>query len=286
VESLVEVFRGARRALRSDGLLFVNLGDKFAPDGNLLGIPWRVGEALKRDGWILRDAIIWAKAEVVDDEEEGTRKLEGYCMPESQNDRCTLAYEIVLQLAVDRRYYFDRVGVLLDSGAPLRNVWRLNIEPSPLGHFAMMPRKLAEWCIRLGTSEKGCCPSCGAPWRRLVEKERVPTRTGEKSKIPFVDPANSPYAKHSGSVIGNRDAKRHAIRYHTVGWEPGCKCGIGETVPCRVLDPFGGLSTVAVVARELGRAVTTIELNPEYHEAAVRRVEAGGWAASTRGDSP
>jgi hypothetical protein len=29
--------------------------------GNLMGVPWRLALALQNDGWILRDAIIWAK---------------------------------------------------------------------------------------------------------------------------------------------------------------------------------------------------------------------------------
>ena len=47
-------------------------------------------------------------------------------------------------------------------------------------------------------------PACRAPWRRLVERERVPTRPGRDSKV-YVDPVGSPYARHNGSVIGNRD---------------------------------------------------------------------------------
>jgi DNA modification methylase len=41
----------------------------------------------------------------------------------------------------------------------------------------------------------------------------------------------------------------------------------------RVLDPSSGLSTTAVVAAALGRVGITIELNPEYCEAARRRIE-------------
>lgn len=93
---LVLVFREARRVLRDDGLCFLNLGDSYAsgevgrhdqkegqwftgsnavkhdalprknrkmntriPQGNLVGIPWRVALALQADSWILRQDIIW-----------------------------------------------------------------------------------------------------------------------------------------------------------------------------------------------------------------------------------
>jgi DNA modification methylase len=265
VANLVEVFHETKRILRPDGTLFIVLGDIY-DRGSLLGIPDRVARALVQDGWRWRDRIIWAKAEMVGD------VLEGSCMPGSQEDRCTSAYEVVLHLDRGEGSYFDRDGVRADSGAILRNVWRINTESNPAAHFALMPLELARRCVMLGTSEAGCCPRCLTPWRRVVKKERVPTRPGRGSKV-YVDPVGSPYATHKGSVIGNRDPKRHTTVTHTVGWEPACRCGVDATVPCRVLDPFGGLSTTAVAAVALGRVGITIELNPEYCAKALRRLE-------------
>src|SRR6185312_9791208 len=102
IDKLVEVFREVRRILRSDGTLWLNLGDSFTsgkrkyraidqknparamgirpatPEGfkekELHGMPWRVAFALQEDGWCLRSDIIWAKNNV---------------MPESANDRPT-----------------------------------------------------------------------------------------------------------------------------------------------------------------------------------------------------
>jgi DNA modification methylase len=262
--ALVEVFHEVARVLRPDGTLFIVIGDKYHR-GRKLGIPDRLARALERDGWRWVESIIWAKAAMVDD------VLEGSCMPGSQKNRSTSAYETVLHLDRGQESYFDLNGVLAISGALLRNVWRINTEPSGLPHYAMMPSKLAARCIRLGTSDRGCCPSCLAPWRRLVEKERVPTRPGNVSKV-YEDPAGSPYKKHKGIIIGNRDPKRHTTVTRTVGWEPTCRCGIDETVPCRVIDPFGGLGTTAIEAAKLGRVGVAIELNPEYCDAARRRI--------------
>ena len=39
-----------------------------------------------------------------------------------------------------------------------------------------------------------------------------------------------------------------------------------------VLDPFGGAGTTALVCSKLGRSCISIELNPEYHAMAERRV--------------
>ena len=61
VAKMVAVFREVRRVLRDDALFWLNIGDKWLPDGNLAGIPWRLALALQADGWWLRSDIIWAK---------------------------------------------------------------------------------------------------------------------------------------------------------------------------------------------------------------------------------
>lgn len=97
VQALTEVMREARRVLRDDGTLWLNLGDCYAQkkghghwtsssdkgDENgqrvtkgwadrgakdiglkpqdLIGIPWRAAFSLQEDGWYLRSDIIWAK---------------------------------------------------------------------------------------------------------------------------------------------------------------------------------------------------------------------------------
>ena len=103
VARLVAVFREVRRVLRDDGLLWVNIGDSYSasgkggggsgrteergkgvlgnkvkempgyPSGSLLGIPWRLAEALRADGWLLRMELIWAKAAPMPESLSGTR---------------------------------------------------------------------------------------------------------------------------------------------------------------------------------------------------------------------
>jgi DNA modification methylase len=131
VAELVSVFREARRVLRGDGTLWLNLGDSYASGGrksrdpgqskihpafvgeaysdglrpadppgikpkDLLGIPWRVAFALQADGWYLRQDIIWSKPNP---------------MPESVTDRCTKAHEYVFLLAKSARYWYDAEAI-------------------------------------------------------------------------------------------------------------------------------------------------------------------------------
>lgn len=106
VARMVEVFRGVKRCLRDDGVLFVNLGDSYAAGngqrkstdiagfkqrsntasvqtpsrhvegiaaGNAIGIPWRVAFALQDDGWIIRSEIIWSKPSPMPESVSGWR---------------------------------------------------------------------------------------------------------------------------------------------------------------------------------------------------------------------
>jgi DNA methylase len=96
-------------------------------------------------------------------------------MPESVRDRCTTAHEYLFLLTKSERYYFDAeaikeptaIGALLPTRNK-RSVWTIATSPFPEAHFATFPPALIEPCILAGTSERGVCSHCGAPWRRLV----------------------------------------------------------------------------------------------------------------------
>jgi len=84
-----------------------------------------------------------------------------------------------------------------------------------------------------------------------------------------------------GNTCGNGVA---GVDVKTIGWQPGCECGDGNTagftpegyplnpIPCTVLDPFLGSGTTVAVANQLGRNGIGIELNPEYAEMARDRI--------------
>lgn len=136
-------------------------------------------------------------------------------------------------------------------------------------HFATMPPALAEVAIRAGTSEHGCCATCGAPWERVVERvpSSAPERDTDTTKLEQTQTGGRTRktANHESTLVRGANV--------TTGWRPTCAHG-GEPVPCAVLDPFGGAGTTAMVARRLRRSFVYIELNPAYREIAWRRFEA------------
>ncbi len=146
----------------------------------------------------------------------------------------------------------------------LRSVWTITSEPFPGNHFATFPQKLIEPCIKAGTSEKGCCPECGAPWKRVVRK------IGKvKQRWPGASVIKAQYG-----TVGKTSvlATGYTAMKCTVGWQLTCNHNL-EPVPCAVLDPFMGSGTTAVVAKKLGRHFVGIELNPAYVRMAKKRVK-------------
>jgi len=264
---------------------------------NLVGIPWRLALALQADGWWLRSDIIWAKPNP---------------MPESTTDRPTTAHEHIFLLSRAARYFYDAdairephtrstlsrieyglkhrhppdIGVSIPpvdtermgerfanpSGRNARSVWTIPTFPCPEAHFATFPLELPLRCIKAGTSQKGCCPKCGKPWGRVVERGALEPDGHLKRLSPELLAANLRDTRDKGwsHEAGFRPNARRKTT--TIGWQPGCRCNAGKPVPCVVLDPFAGAGTTGIACKVLGRKFIGIELNKEYAEMARRRI--------------
>lgn len=107
---------------------------------------------------------------------------------------------------------------------------------------------------------------CRAPWVRVVEKDRQPTRPANDTKVAGTDSAEH----------GNRDPERHVTATKTIGWQPGCECAeSGEPVPCIAMDIFSGTATVGAVAVGLGRSYIGLELSVDYAHLGRQRLSKG-----------
>lgn len=274
--SLRLVARELARVLRPTGSLWLNLGDSYsrrpaegtAPKSLLLG-PSRVALALVRDGWTLRNEVIWAKTNP---------------MPSSVTSRLTTTHELIYFFTRSPRYYFDldpirqplvsntrqapknaprsyppagigaanRKGWTLNdncglsrlkasglTGHPLGknpgDVWKLPTAGFRGGHFAVFPVSLAERAL-LATCPDRVCSVCGLPWHRALKR---------------------------------RDGRLLAVGE----LESTCLCG-ADGVRGVVLDPFMGTGTTAVAADKHDRDWIGIELNPTYAAMSRKRVAA------------
>jgi DNA modification methylase len=226
-------------------------------------------------------------------------------MPESVKDRPTNATEKIYLFAKSERYYYDADAIKVSASPnthskgpayhPLpktqepglgikqnssfesaiwdkvteRNAWNYwLLSPAAFSdvHFATFPPELPEKCIKAGTSERGCCPECGAPWRRVVSVEQI-------AKARNVNPL-----KYGGGQDGEIAGKWTASMAEqtrrvatTTGWQPSCRHA-HSPIPCTVLDIFTGSGTTGMVALRLGRSFVGLELKEEYVEMATRRI--------------
>jgi DNA modification methylase len=177
---------------------------------DLLGLPWLLAFALREAGWWLRADIVWAKTNPV---------------PEPVTDRPVRSHEYVFLLAKSERYFYDHVAVRepmktdpetyvrssrsslagvrtqaagrpyrsrsfarVPPGRNLRDVWSIATVGQSSAHTAVFPPQLVRLAIRAGTSERGICPECGAPWRRDRKDEAVwlPSCRHEAEPVPAI----------------------------------------------------------------------------------------------------
>lgn len=141
-----------------------------------------------------------------------------------------------------------------------RSVWLIHPQPTPFAHFATMPEKLVEPCILAGTSERGACPKCGAPWVRMIDRTPPGKHDSEHQTIASGRGNGADRSKHAESGLVT-----------TLGWQPSCDCNAGDPVPCVVYDPFAGSGTVQRVAIKHGRRGIGTELNYTYVRDIARR---------------
>jgi hypothetical protein len=149
------------------------------------------------------------------------------------------------------------------AGRNKRSVWTITAAPFKGAHFAAFPPKLVEPCVLAGTSERGVCPNCAAPWERV-------TKTNYRHHEKWFGDKQA--ARHSRGSAGA--SYNEPIGTETIGWRPTCFCAAGAPIAATVLDPFGGAGTTGLVAARLGRDAVLFELNPGYAAMAAKRIGA------------
>ena len=133
-------------------------------------------------------------------------------------------------------------------------------------HFASFPVMLPEMCLLASTSEKGVCPECGAPWKRIVNKNSFVTRPtfGNEDQKQKLEPGNAQGLERTGGHV--------ACSVETTGWQPTCPHNL-PPIPATILDPFAGSSATGVACDWHNRTYIGIELNPGYCKLGEQRIK-------------
>lgn len=271
ITRLVEVFREVRRVLRSDGTLWVNIGDSYAgswhgrnADGtassvnenknnlgsragtvkkkkdsckpkDLIGVPWMLAFALRADGWYLRQDIIWMKPNA---------------MPESVKDRCTKSHEYLFLLSKSKRYYFDAAAIQEP---------RVDKRDRPVfgSEGAFGPPQAG----RRGSGNKG------------KRYRPTPGRPHLGGHIPYSGEQEMRNKRDVWAVAVRGHKGAHFAMFPEQLVEP---CILAGSPPDggAVLDCFNGAGTTGVVCAKLGREYIGIEINPDYVQLSNKRISA------------
>lgn len=249
LDNLLAVLAEVNRVLRSDGTLWIVIGDAYVARRNggigattllggrrnqlmsreatakcgrgraatgglkykdLIGVPWRLAFALQSAGWWLRSDIIWSKPNP---------------MPQSVQDRPTSSHEYLFLLSKSVRYHYDSHAIKEEA------TYRGKQGSQPTGSFAGKHGREA--------------------FRSVVARRN-------KRSVWTIHP--KPF----------RGA--HFATFPPKLIEPCVLAGC--PVEGLVLDPFSGAGTTGVVALQHGRSYVGIELNPEYAEMSRKRIAA------------
>lgn len=246
IQNLCVVFDEVRRILKSNGTLWLNLGDSYyskskgsggpsdkqisnrgsrfdtrkfdekdLKEKDLIGVPWRVALALQARGWYLRQDIIWHKPNP---------------MPESVKDRCAKAHEYVFLLSKSSIYKFNH-SCIQEKAVEGKDLGLLRgktfTDQVLISHHAKSIQKR----INDGVDSR----SAGSGMRNKRSVWSVP-------------------------VIGFKDA--HFATFPTSLIKPMILAGSDENDI--ILDPFNGAATTGLVSLRLRRRYLGVELNPEY----------------------
>jgi DNA modification methylase len=251
---------------------------------DLCGIPWRVAYALQADGWHLRCDIIWHKPNP---------------MPESCSDRPTKAHEYLFFLSKQGRYYYDQKAIC--EAASLNTHARRSLAAMEFPgrqlrdenrrHTIKMPDGWdsgagSHGSIHRNGREKGKTSWKGSEFSKgktaVHQLGRSQSSESRKMGKHADGVKNNPsYEEAMSNLVDTRNKRSVWIvpsypfkEAHFATFPPDLikPCILaGSRAGDTVLDPFGGSGTTGMVAIELGRNATLIELNPEYVAMARRR---------------
>lgn len=255
VQKMVEVFRAVRRVLKNDGTLWLNLGDSYSASQYGSGGGWAQGKGKNGSGG--------------NSQERSLFKDPGYNAELPNKNLVGIPWRVALALQAD--------GWILRQDI----IWH---KPNPMPESVRdRCTKAHEYIFLLAKS-----PRYYFDHESLREPAVVPAGPGNKraGKEPGLRQGDNANIRGSLHRIGPR-ATRHKRSVWSVTTKPFRGAHFARfppdlIEPCVragaptggvVLDPFAGAGTTGVVCKRTGREFIGIELNPEYRELALRRID-------------
>ncbi|MEX2174198.1 MAG: site-specific DNA-methyltransferase [Pirellulaceae bacterium] len=271
VAKLAAVFEEVKRVLSPTGSFWLNIGDTY-DSKRLLGIPWRVAfELTDKQGWILRNDVIW-------------NKVKGG--PDNATDKLGNVHEYVFHFVKQPKGYFYDVDAIrsdpkksrVENGAVISATgvsgirYKRQIELSP--HLSEQEKKNAYGA--LGEILQSMAAGKLGDFRMIIrgqqrathsDSERVSGRARELKERGFYFLKYHPNGSKPRDVwdILPEDTQKRTGHFAPYP-EDLCKIPLLATCPDGgiALDPFCGTGTTNLVAFHLGRKSIGLDISPDY----------------------
>lgn len=199
IDTILDCLNEWRRVLKPTGSIFLNIGDTYHKR-SLVGIPEMLMREAQKDGWLVRNKILWAKPGG---------------MPDPAKNRLANRHEYIFHFTQDNDYYYDLFGYskkygngsnpgdvwdpghdtddseaftpfpqevmeevpheLLDDlmeyfyGPDAGDVWEIGHDRNTGGHLAPFPEEIVERTLALG-APPAVCSECGQPLTRDLRR--------------------------------------------------------------------------------------------------------------------
>lgn len=280
VSHLTDIFAEVRRTLKSTGSFWLNIGDTYSGKG-LVGIPWRVVfEMTDRQGWILRNSVIW-------------NKLKGGM--DNSKDRLANVHEHVFHFVKIPKGYYYNADAIRAKPRSARVVNGAVI--SATGVSGVRYKRQIELSTALENDEKKAAFAA-------LDRMLADVAAGNVSDFRMIirgqqRATHSNSEKISGRAKELRDKGFYFLKYHPKGSKPGdvwdiipedtqrreahfapypldlCRRPLLATCPPGgiVLDPFCGTGTTLLAARYLGLRSVGIDISRRYLELTQERCD-------------
>ena len=291
VQHLTQIFEEVKRILKDSGSLWLNIGDTYFNNNHhkeksyfkgllalknnvykqkcLMGIPWRVAFELIKNGWILRNAVIWYKPNH---------------MPASVKDRLTNTYEYIFHFVKSQKYYYNLNTIRI----PFKTTFDLENERI---------RKLINRLYEIVTQIRNQVNSNGksnnvSGWTgtsihrnayhkalKILEQEETLTNTEKKFLTEYAyKHLSHPEGINPGDLFEINTRPYHGAHFAVFPPEL-CIVPILATCPPNgiVADIFAGAGTTLAVAKALGRKYIGIEIVDKYINIAEKRLKKLEW---------
>ena len=243
IENLCNIFDGVKRALKDEGVCWVNIGDTYK-NKCLLQIPSRFEIEMVKRGWSLRNEIIWSKPNP---------------QPMSSKDRFWTSHEKLFMFVKNpKKYYFDQPRVP-QAEISIRRMFSKNNTEKRKDNLAGDKEGFSLSGTRQDDHYRQMRENMGIEkdfdYDELVRSGKAPTRP----KFTVWDIATKSYRGAHFAVY-----PEELIEDPILSSCP--ESGI-------VLDPFMGSGTTALVSLKNDRNFVGFELNDEYCKLANERIK-------------